>query len=1243
MTGDSSLHFAVLGSLRVDRDGRELDTGPRLQRALLTILVVEAGHVVPVDRLIDLLWRDEPPAAAIASVQAYISQLRRVLEPGRTARAPARVLVTQDPGYVLRAGDDQVDALRFQALARQAHNDLAGGQPAATAADLEDALALWRGDPLAEFASESWAVPVVARLTEAHDLATEDLIDAWLALGRHAQAAAELEAMVQARPLRERRWGQLIVAAYRCGRQADALRAYQRCRTVLAGELGLEPGPELRRLEAAVRAQDLSLDWHAAAAAAVVSPDAALGTADAQPAELRPTEEPPALFLVGRDPELAHLRSRLRHAASGHGGAAVLVGEPGAGKTTLAEAAAGLAAAAGVTAAWARCLDAASTPAYWPWSQVLRALPDGPLVRAARQRLDGDVAEGEEESARQFRAYEAVAAALGEAAADVPLLAVVDDLHAADDASLALLQLLAGDLRRMAVLLLFTVRDTEPSGALDQALGELLRHPGAERVPVSAFEPADVAALVERLTAKPPQAEVVAALMDRTGGNPFYTTELVRLIRSEHRRQPLTAGDVQAHDVPSGIRDVLLRRVGRLPEDTQSLLKVAAVAGREFQSGLLEHLTGIDAEHLLLDLEPAIAAGLITTAEGGWGFRFRHPLIHESLYVSAGRVERARLHARIAAALEDVSSASTAADVVQLAHHYLSAGPFGDPTKAVTFAREAGAQAVRQGAWQDAARHLEQALAAISPALPDADAIRCDVLVEFGHARRSEGKIRDAHRAFDESISLADRIGDEDRMLAAAVAFGAPQLWGSREWGETDTRLIALLERQLNRIGDRDPARRVRILATLATELTSDEAAFRGWGYANQALDTARRLGRPEELGIAVSAYLWSAEITDHVPQIRTLLDEMLQDSHGDLTPQVQAILLARLLTERIRSGELTRFDAEFAHARRLAGDVLHSPELQIALRMVQACRYFVAGDVERGTDLMESGHQAQLNLDTTWREPGRFVLDSCEMLLTGTLADHAEQMAGRLARPGHPSIPHLAAPAAALGFTQRSDLEQARQIAARWFAPPPRSWTWMQAIAYWAQVAAILGVPDPGWLYDQLAPHAGELAIVGMVTDGGGAVDSLLAGLAWRLGRLDEAAERARAGLALESRVGSQVWINRTEDLINQIAAARAHALSRAQIASAVHEDTVPVGGHPRAVTAAQGPFELSARELEVARLVADGLSNPAIASALFISVPTVKTHVSHILAKLGLESRVQLASWVAGHDLEPPTPARG
>lgn len=502
--GDGRLRLGVLGPLRVERDGREVDPGRPQQRALLAILVMEAGHVISADRLTGLLWQDDPPAAATAAIQAYISQLRRLLEPERAAWAPARVLITQDPGYVLRVDPGCVDALQFQALARDAHDKLAAGQPGEADALLQEALGLWRGDPLAEFSGQPWATAAVAGLTQVHDLAVEDRIDAWLALGRHAQAVTELETMVAACPLRERRWGQLMVAAYRCGRQADALRAYQRCRTVLADELGLEPGSGLRRLEAAVLAQDPSLDWQLAAAVAALPPDAASVHPEMQPADSRPAEESPAPYLVGRGAELAYLRGRLRQAASGHGGAVVLAGEPGAGKTTIAEAGAGLAAAAGATVAWGRCLDAAATPAYWPWSQVLRALPDGPLAQAARQRLDGDVAGEGDDSTRQFRAYQAVAAALGEAATGAPVLAVIDDLHAADAASLALLQLLAGDLHRMAVLSLFTVRDTERSGSLAQALGELLRHPGAERVAVSPFESADVAALVERLTGEPP-------------------------------------------------------------------------------------------------------------------------------------------------------------------------------------------------------------------------------------------------------------------------------------------------------------------------------------------------------------------------------------------------------------------------------------------------------------------------------------------------------------------------------------------------------------------------------------------------------------------------------------------------------------------------------------------------------------------------------------------------------------------
>jgi DNA-binding SARP family transcriptional activator len=474
----------VLGELRLTVAGQMVNAGPRLQRCLLGILIVELDRVVPVDRLIDLLWGEEPPGAAVASVQAYVSQLRRILEPGRAARSPARVLVTRDPGYVLRLAPDQVDAYRFLSLSRAGRELLAEGYAEDAAVRLDLALDEWRGEPFVEFAAERWAIPMVARLTEAYDATCEDRIDAWLTLGRHSEAVPVLEEMVKAKPFRERRWGQLILANYRSGSQAEALRAFQRCRTALGEELGIEAGPELRRLESAVLAQDPSLDWRPVAVGEGIRiwppPPSASVRAEAVVVD---RDQPAAIV---RATHLERIRERLEQTAGNRGGVVVLVGEPGVGKTTLAEQATQTAVAAGARVAWSRCPDAAAAPAYWPWIQVLRELPDNDDTRAALARLLGEerTTEGVSDAgAALFRAYQAVLFSLRSVSSVVePLVVVLDDIHAADTASLALLELVAGDLHRLPVLFVLTLRDTEPSDALDRTLGELLRHPGVERL-----------------------------------------------------------------------------------------------------------------------------------------------------------------------------------------------------------------------------------------------------------------------------------------------------------------------------------------------------------------------------------------------------------------------------------------------------------------------------------------------------------------------------------------------------------------------------------------------------------------------------------------------------------------------------------------------------------------------------------------------------------------------------------------
>ena len=268
------LDFRVLGPIEVARAGAPLDLGPRKQRVLLAALLVASPAVVSVDVLLDRVWGKQLPKSAPHALQVYVSNLRKLLEPSRTARGAAQILVTRDPGYALLVPDENHDASRFEAHVARAE---AAGEPAEVAALLEEALALWRGPALADVADQPWAAHQVARLEGLRLDAMERRFDTELVRGRHAASVHELEAVARQHPLRERFWEQLILALYRCGRQADALKAYAEVRQHLADDLGLDPGPDLQALETAVLRHDPTLAWsppkadHTAVSPAVVT------------------------------------------------------------------------------------------------------------------------------------------------------------------------------------------------------------------------------------------------------------------------------------------------------------------------------------------------------------------------------------------------------------------------------------------------------------------------------------------------------------------------------------------------------------------------------------------------------------------------------------------------------------------------------------------------------------------------------------------------------------------------------------------------------------------------------------------------------------------------------------------------------------------------------------------------------------------------------------------------------------
>jgi len=308
------MEVRVLGPLEVVVDSVPVALGSPKERALFALLVVQANKVVSLDRLADELWDGSPPDQAVAAVRVYVSHLRKVLPDGR--------LLTKGSGYELLVDDDELDAARFEHRAAGGRTQLEGGEASTAAATLRAALGEWRGTAFDGVQPTAAVSAETSRLAEERLAVLEDRIDADLQTGRHREVVGELTTMVGEHPLRERLWCLLIVALYRCGRQADALRAYQQARTKLVEELGIEPGAELRRIEAMVLTQDTALD--------------APGAQTPKPRHNLPAA---TTSFVGRARELGVIRDAL-----GKCRLVTLTGTGGVGKTRLAlEVASGLA------------------------------------------------------------------------------------------------------------------------------------------------------------------------------------------------------------------------------------------------------------------------------------------------------------------------------------------------------------------------------------------------------------------------------------------------------------------------------------------------------------------------------------------------------------------------------------------------------------------------------------------------------------------------------------------------------------------------------------------------------------------------------------------------------------------------------------------------------------------------------------------------------------------------------------
>jgi DNA-binding SARP family transcriptional activator len=616
------VEFKVLGPLQVMREVGAVEPGSPKQRALLIDLLVHHGQVVSRDQLIEDLWAGSPPSTGLGVLQNYVSQLRKAIGPG--------LLATRGQGYALDIDPEALDSVRFERLVQQARAARAAGDLDTAGARLREAQALWRGPALADVAGEPFALPEIARLAELRAAAAELEVEVELDAGRHREVVARLERLVADHPLRERLWVLLMLALYRSGRQADALRAYQKARKLLADELGIDPGAELRELELAILNQRPEL---------LARPDPVAWTPGAAVA-VSPT---PARAIVGRAEECAFMATFVEEVRAGRRhGLLLLQGEPGIGKTRLLTALAAGVAAGGGRVLSGRAYEAERGRPYGAWIDAIRSAPLPPLPDRLRSdltpllpELSGAPTDLEDER----RLYDAVAALLALLAGAGQLVVVLDDVHWLDEASAGLLHFTIRALGGKGVVFATSARagELEANTTVRRLVRDLDRHGQLASAVVPPLPPDAVRTLSESVAAGVDPSPVVAA----SNGNPLLVVEMARAL-------------ARGEDLVSNRVDALIdERLGSLGDVAGSLVPWLAAFGRDVAPGLLADLAGLPTADLLPPLEELERHGILRATPDGT-YDFGHDLVREVSYRRLSSPRRRLLHRRIAAVLHGV-------------------------------------------------------------------------------------------------------------------------------------------------------------------------------------------------------------------------------------------------------------------------------------------------------------------------------------------------------------------------------------------------------------------------------------------------------------------------------------------------------------------------------------------------------------------------------------------------------------
>ena len=879
-----------------------------------------------------------------------------------------------------------------------------------------------------------------------------------------------------------------------------------------------------------------------------------------------------AKLFVGRARDLAELRAALDEAVAGNGSLVLVAGEPGIGKTRLAEQVVVEAVPRGALALWSRAWEGMGAPTFWPWIQVLRQLfrqprlagtaPWGDQLAAVLGglgfSLDGSNGMGDDglaavvrmvpelsERVRQpaelaklgpkearFRLFDGVATLLARAGEAAPLLLVFDDLHWADTASLELLKFVARELHGVRLLLLGTYRDVtvpepNPGDELAAALGG-----SCQRIMLRGLSQDEVADLIALTTGTAPTASLTAEVVERSGGNPLFVREIARLV----------AAGVSEAAVPEGVRAVLSRRVGLLRPECAELLAVASVLGREPRLDLLQALAGRPELEILEGLGEAVAARLVGEVPGvpsRW--RFTHALVREVLYAGLPPARRLALHQRAGEAIE-ARFGDLEGHLVELADRFLCAGPAA-AAKAVRYATRAGELALELAAWEEAAGPLPArpghpgagagpggGAQEDDPEPAGADLVRrCELELSLADARMAVGEVASARAGYERAVALARRRGDVEALARAAFGLGGEDVVFT-----VDELQIGLLEEVLGRLsgeGKGDGALRARVLARLARALVYTPALERRAELCDQAAAMARRVGDPATLAAVLCDCHTATWVMDTArrPLVSGASQVVqLAEAAGDRILALRGRF--QLALDLLELGDVPALRAE-ADAYERGARALRQPHLLWPGLLLRVSLAAIDGRFDEADRLLEEalavGRRAGDPTAVVAHFGFRFVVN----VVRGNLPD-LEAAARELAasRPVFVLRGIVALIAADTGRLAKAR-EEFDRLAADRFASLPRDTNFFAALFMAGMVAYRLGDAERAeLLYGLFQPYEGQVLRVSRA--GGGCmwpVSHHLGLLAATMGRWDDALRHFDAAIALEERMGALPYLAAT------------------------------------------------------------------------------------------------------------------